>query len=238
MRAAADRVVGSAAAAIAARGRFDWALAGGSTPEQLYRLLASDAYAARVDWARVHVFFGDERCVPPDHADSNYRMAQHSLLRAVALPEANVHRMAGELPPEAAAERYEAELERHFGLGVGSGFPRFDLVLLGMGGDGHTASLFPGTAALAESRRWVVANSVPALGVTRLTLTLPVLNAAASVLFLVSGADKAQRLKQVLALLPAQSSPALPAQCVRPGGEPPDWLVDAAAGALLQGVAS
>ncbi len=233
MRAAADHVVRYASEAIAARGRFDWLLAGGSTPEQLYRLLASPEYAAQLDFGRVHLFFGDERCVPPDHADSNYRMVQTSLSNGVPLPTENVHRLEGELPPELAAERYESELERHFGVRVGAGFPRFDLVLLGMGNDGHTASLFPGTLALAEERRWVVANAVPALGTTRLTLTLPVLNAAAHVAFLVSGADKAARLKQVL----AEPGAELPSQRVRPAGNEPEWWVDAAAGALL-GVAA
>ena len=238
MRAAAERLVTLASEAIKARGRFDWALAGGSTPEQLYALLASPEYRARIEWSRVHVFWGDERCVPPDHAESNFGMAKRSLLDAVALPASNIHRMPGELEPEAAAASYQAELERHFASSPSEraapgGFPRFDSILLGMGGDGHTASLFPGTAALDESRRWVVANGVPALGVKRLTLTLPVLDAAAQVMFLVAGADKAARLKEVLSTSGAAA--ALPAARVRPHGSEPEWLVDAPAAARLEG---
>jgi 6-phosphogluconolactonase len=234
MRAAADRIIGLAAEAIAARGRFDWALAGGSTPEALYRLLASPDYAARIDGSRVHFFWGDERCVPPDHADSNYRMARLALLDTLAPPPENIHRMAGELPPPLAAARYEAELEHHFGLRVGDGVPTFDLVLLGMGGDGHTASLFPGTPALTERRHWVVENPIASLGVTRLSFTFPVLDSAARVLFLVAGADKAERLAQVLTG-PAVAEP-WPARRVRPRAGDPEWLVDAAAAAQLGAV--
>jgi 6-phosphogluconolactonase len=257
MRTAADRVVGLAARAITARGRCNWALAGGSTPEALYQLLAGRDHVGRVDWSKVHFFWGDERCVPPDHPDSNYRMATMAFLDTIAAPRQNVHRMEGELDPELAADRYQAELERHFELRVGQGFPEFDLILLGMGADGHTASLFPGTPGLEEARRWVVANRIEALGTTRLSLTLPVINAAAHVLFLVAGADKAERLAQVLSPAvsspsvsspsvsspsvssPSVSSPAmsppLPAQRVLPRGGSPEWLADAAAGARLGG---
>jgi 6-phosphogluconolactonase len=243
MRAAADEVVGQAASALGRRGRFDWALAGGKTPEELYRLLASRDYVSRVDWSRVHFYWGDERCVPPEHPDSNYRMARASLLDAIRPPAENVHRMPGELEPTLAAERYEAELRRCFASREASSelppsvqaFPAFDLILLGMGPDGHTASLFPGTPALAETRRWVAANPVEAHGTTRLTLTLPVLNAAARVLFLVAGADKAERLEEVLS---GTSAASLPAQQVRPRGAEPLWFVDAAAGRLLSGGAS
>jgi 6-phosphogluconolactonase len=231
MRAAADEVVGLAADAIGRRGRFDWVLAGGKTPEELYTLLASRDYRSRVDWSRVHFYWGDERCVPPDHADSNYRMARASLLEPLQPPPQNVHRMQGELEPALAAERYEAELRACLDPPEGS-FPAFDLILLGMGADGHTASLFPGSPGLAETRRWVVANPVEALATTRLTLTLPVLNAAASVLFLVAGADKAERLKEVLS---GTSNPVLPSQRVRPRGAEPHWFVDGAAGKLVRG---
>jgi 6-phosphogluconolactonase len=234
MRAAADRVVGLAAESIAARDRFNWALAGGSTPEALYRLLATTDHQ-RVDWSKVHFFWGDERCVPPDHPDSNYRMARLALLDAIASPRENIHGMQGELPPALAAERYEAELARCFGRRVGDAPPAFDLILLGMGADGHTASLFPGTRALDETRRWVVANPIESLRTTRLTLTFPVLDVAAHVLFLVAGADKAERLAQVLAPAPATDATPLPAQRVRPRGNAPEWLVDAAAAARLGG---
>jgi len=234
MRIAAERVIRAAGAAIAARGRFDWALSGGSTPAALYRLLASPGYAERVDWRRVHFFWGDERCVPPDHADSNFRMAREALLDPLALsakvrPQ-QIHRLEGELSPAAAAQRYEAELARCFGVEPGEGFPELDLILLGMGPDGHTASLFPGSPALGETRRWVVANEVATLGATRLTFSLPLINAARAALFLVAGADKAERLEQILI---KGNDPPWPAQLVRPHGRDADWLVDAEAGSRL-----
>jgi 6-phosphogluconolactonase len=230
MRSAAERVIRAASAAIGAQGRFNWGLSGGSTPAALYRLLASPGYVERVDWSRVHYFWSDERCVPPDHAESNFRMAREALLDAVAPPSSHIPRLRGELPPRAAAQRYEAELARCFGVEPGAGFPTFDLLLLGMGADGHTASLFPDSPALAERRRWVVENEVAALGTTRLTFTLPLINAARSVLFLVAGGDKAERLEQVVG---ERAKPPLPAQRVRPGGMAPDWLVDAEAGSRL-----
>lgn len=229
MRTAAERVIVAAGAAISARGRFDWALSGGSTPAALFRLLASPGYVERVDWPRVHFYWSDERCVPPDHPDSNFRMAREALLDAISPPASHVHRLSGELPPAVAAARYEDELARSLGVARGSGFPALDLILLGMGADGHTASLFPGTTALGEAQRWVVDNAVPALG-TRLTFTVPLINAARSVLFLVAGDDKAARLEQVLS---RRARPPLPAELVRPRGADPDWLVDAEAGARL-----
>src|SRR5262249_41973592 len=158
------------------------ALSGGSTPKALYALLATPAYAARVDWARVQVFWSDERCVGPESQDSNFRMAREALLAHVPLPEANVHRMRGEVEPLRAAAAYEQELRAAFSTpeGAPQALPerRFDLALLGLGDDGHTASLFPGTAAIDETARWVVAHHVAKLGVWRLTLTPPVLDAA------------------------------------------------------------
>jgi 6-phosphogluconolactonase len=185
-RAAADRVRVLAADAIAARGRFRIALAGGSTPRALYVQLAS---TSDVDWSRTDVFFGDERAVPPDHPQSNFRMARETLLHPAAVPPENVHRMRGEDPDlDDAARRYEAAL----------GPAPLDLALLGMGADGHTASLFPGTTALEERTRACVAVEVPSLGARRLTLTYPVLLAARDVLFLIAGADKAETLAGVL----------------------------------------
>jgi 6-phosphogluconolactonase len=234
MRAAADRIVALAGAAITAHGRFDWALAGGSTPAALYRLLTEPDYRGRLDWSKVHFFWGDERCVPPDDAESNYRMARRAMLDDLAPPPRNVHRLEGELAPPLAADRYQAELERHFFSAPAEDVPPpFDLILLGMGADGHTASLFPGTAGLDEKRRWVLANRIESLGTTRLTLTFPVINAAAHVLFLVSGTDKAERLAQVLS--PAPHAAPFPAQRVRPHGGDPEWFVDAAAAARLEG---
>jgi len=222
-RAAADRIVDAAASAITARGRFTIALSGGSTPRAMFQLLASDAYRTRIEWARVDVCFGDERCVPPDDPASNYRMAREALLDHVP---ARVHRMRGEDEPAAAAAAYERELRELFGEA-----PRFDIVLLGMGDNGHTASLFPGLRAVEERERWVVAEYVAEVSMWRLTLTPVVLNAAAEVLFLVAGADKADMLHRVLE--GARDPVALPAQVVAPRDGRLAWLVDAGAAAKL-----
>jgi 6-phosphogluconolactonase len=231
MRATAARVVACANEAIERRGRFDWVLAGGSTPEQLYRLLAGPEHAPQVDWSRVCFFFGDERCVSPDDAQSNYRMARGSLLGPIGASPERIHRMPGELGPERAAERYQAELEGCLAPAALGALPAFDLVLLGMGADGHTASLFPGAPELDETRRWVV-GSHPSGLVPRLTLTLPLINAARRVLFLVAGADKAPAAREVLAgSVPA----ALPAARVRPSAGRAERLLDAAAAAKLEG---
>lgn len=224
-RAAADLFAAEAQAALQAKERFAVALSGGSTPRALYQLLADTPLA----WENIHLFWGDERCVPPDHADSNYRMTAESLLNRIAIPPENIHRIQGELPPEEAALRYEDELRRFF-----ADAPRFDLILLGLGDDGHTASLFPDSPALHERTRWVAAvpHAAPPLPlVPRVTLTLPVLNAARQVLFLVSGAGKAQRLAEVLRAPTA--SPLLPASMVRPGHGDILWMMDQPAAALL-----
>ena len=222
--AAARAFVEGAASAIAERGRFAVALAGGSTPKATYEVLARD-HSGDVDWPNVHVFFGDERIVPPDHEDSNYRMAREALLDHV--PVGSVHRMRGELPPDEAAASYEAELEEFFEQTP----PVLDLVMLGIGEDGHTASLFPGTAALGVTDRLAVANPVPKLDTTRLTLTGPALNAAREVRFLISGAGKAEALAEILE---GDSGPReYPAKLVRPPGGP-IWMVDYAAAGALQ----
>jgi 6-phosphogluconolactonase len=185
-RVAADRVRVLAGDAIAARGRFRIALAGGSTPRALYEQLAA---TPDVDWARTDIFFGDERAVGPEDPQSNFRMARETLLAPAGVPPENVHRLRGEDPDlDAAARQYEATL----------GALPLDLALLGMGGDGHTASLFPGTAALDEQTRLCVANDVPSMKTHRLTLTYPVLLAARDVLFLVAGPDKTDTLAAVL----------------------------------------
>jgi 6-phosphogluconolactonase len=236
-RAAAEYFVALAVEAMAARGRFVVALSGGSTPRATYALLAAE-FATSVDWSHVYVFWGDERCVPPDHPDSNYRMACEVLLDQVPLSARNVHRIHGEIHPEEAAADYERMLRLFFtqqprGKETGSErpIPRFDLVLLGMGEDGHTASLFPGTAVLHEGTRWVVAHYVGKLSAWRVTLTSVAINAAARVVFIVSGAGKAERLRQVLA--GPYRPDILPAQLIRPDGGHLLWLVDAAAAALL-----
>jgi 6-phosphogluconolactonase len=226
MRAAAERIVEQASAAITARGRFLFVLSGGKTPRSLYELLATRPYATRIDWPSVHIFWGDERCVPPEDPASNYRMAREALLDHVSLPPANIHRIHGEDNPEAAASHYEHLLRSH----VDPRDQTFDLVLLGMGTDGHTASLFPGTPAAAELERWVVATRGPEREGWRVTLTRPALTAASNVTFLVSGADKAERLREVLEDHPA--SP-LPAQLIHPKRGALHWMIDASAAARL-----
>ncbi len=224
--AAARDFATKAQAAIAERGRFTVALAGGSTPKATYEILASD-YADGLDWSKVHVFFGDERTVPPDHEDSNYRMAQHALLAYV--PVGSIHRMRGELPPAEAAAAYEEELREFFGASDQP--PSLDLILLGIGDDGHTASLFPETSALEIHDHWVVANPVLKLETTRLTLTVPVINSARAVNFLVAGEGKAEALKQILQ---GDADPRqYPAKLVRPA-DGPVWIVDRAAAKSLQ----
>jgi 6-phosphogluconolactonase len=227
----ADAVVAAAGAAVRRSGAFFWCLAGGSTPRALYALLASEAFAGRVAWDRVQVFFGDERCVPPDHPESNYRMAREALLAHVPVPGAQVHRIAGELAPEAGAAAYEATLRATLGVAADGGPARaFDLVLLGMGGDGHTASLFPGS--VDEPGRWASARLDPAGALWRVSLLPLVLNGARDIRVLVTGAAKAERLAEVLE---GPSRPdALPAQRVRPVDGTVTWMVDRAAAARLR----
>ena len=222
--AAAREFAAKATEAIEERGRFAVVLAGGSTPKATYGILARD-YADRMDWSRVHVFFGDERTVPPDHEDSNYRMAREALLDHV--PVGSVHRMQGELPPDEAASAYEEELQNFFGTEEP---PQFDLILLGIGADGHTASLFPETSALEVHDRRVVANPVLKLDTTRITLTVPVINAARSVFFVVAGEDKAAALREILE---GDADPReYPARLIQPQGGP-EWMLDSYAAASL-----
>lgn len=232
MRMAADRFTRLAEAATTTRGRFSVALSGGGTPRQLYELLSGDEFSSRVDWSLVHVFWGDERCVPPDHSDSNYHMARKALLDYVPLPIGNIYRMRGELEPQAAAEDYEHKLRAFFSgrEGADNLQPRFDLVLLGMGEDGHTASLFPGSPLLNEETRWVGADYVDAVQAWRLTLTPAAIKAAAHIIFLIAGENKAERLRQ--ALTPEAVSP-LPVQYIHPVSGDVLWLVDRHAAALL-----
>lgn len=228
-RRGAEEIARVAAEAISARGTFTIALTGGATPRRLYELLASPVtpYRTGLPWAHTHAFFGDERHVPPEHEDSNYRMARAALLDHVEL--GSVHRMRAEEPDaEVAALAYESELESFFGIRADRDAPpRFDLVLLGLGEDAHVASLFPGSAALEERRRWVVAPYAEHLGAHRITLTLPVLNAGREVLFLVSGARKAEAVAKVFA--PAAGVTEVPAARVRPASGRLTWLLDEAA---------
>jgi 6-phosphogluconolactonase len=236
MHAAAELWVAAAASAIGGSGRFAVALSGGSTPERLYRLLATEPYVSGLDWSRVHAFQGDERCVPPDDPASNYRMARDALLARVPIPAENVHRIRGEDEPDAAAAAYERDLREAFATPDGpprlSPGSRFDLVLLGMGEDGHTASLFPGSAALREPTRWVRAIRHADGSPARVTLTPVVINSAAEVVFLVSGRAKAATLRRVREG-PFQPD-VLPAQIVAPRAVRLRWLVDADAAADLE----
>lgn len=229
MQAAAAYATECYNAAISDHGYFAVALSGGSTPRALFELLAVPENAQHIGWSKVHVFWGDERTVPPDHPDSNYRMAKEALLDFVALPASNVHRISGELEPVRAAAEYEQTLRSFFAKRAGK--TRFDLILLGMGDDGHTASLFPDTEALNETERLVVANHVPKLDTWRITLTAPIINAAAHVAFLVAGAGKAAVLKRVLQG-PRQPHK-LPSQLIQPVDGELVWLLDKAAASEL-----
>jgi 6-phosphogluconolactonase len=230
--AAAELFASSAASAAEARGVARIAISGGSTPKAMFALLAdkSAPYFARVPWAKLHLFWVDERCVPPTDAESNYRMTKEAMLSKVPLPAEQVHRMEGELEPEVAASRYEALLRSEFRL-EGAETPVFDLVLLGMGDDGHTASLFPHTAALHELSRLVVANHVPQKDTWRITLTGPVINRGREVAFLIEGAAKAEVLHDVL--LGPYDPETRPSQLIRPASGKLTMLLDSAAAAKL-----
>lgn len=227
---AAERWVRIAREAVAERGAFRVALAGGGTPRPLYMLMASQPWCEQVDWARTFVFWGDERRVPPNHPDSNYRMAYEALLKHVSIPREQIFRMDGEDLANSASRSYDEALRRHFELGWRE-WPRFDLFLLGLGADAHTASIFPGTRAASDRSAMSLVYQVPQLGVERMTLTLPVINHARNILFLVSGQDKAEALYHVLH---GEYRPSTyPAQAVKPVDGTLTYLVDNAAASLL-----
>lgn len=229
-RAAIDLFITCAQAAIEERGVFSVALSGGSTPEKLYSGLADPVRQDDIDWMNIHLFFGDERHVPPDHPDSNFLMVHEALFSKVSIPESNIHRVKAELDPRIAAFSYEEALRRFF---MGQR-PHFDLVLLGMGIDGHTASLFPRTAGLNEEQRWFIANQLPAQGDWRLTLTKHAINAARKVVVLVSGSSKADMLSEVLA---GRHDPFLkPIQFISPTEGEMFWLLDREAASQLSNV--
>lgn len=230
---AAERFTSAAETAAAERGRARIAISGGSTPKAAFGLLAdpNQPWRARVPWDKLDLFWVDERCVPPDHADSNYRMTREAMLDEVPLKPEQVHRMEGELEPVVAASRYESMLRNVFRL-EGAERPRFDLVALGMGPDGHTASLFPHTEAIHEMGRLVTANHVPQQKDSwRLTLTWPVINQASSVFFEIGGADKAQVLHEVLT--GPRDPERLPSQLIWPSSGILSMVLDQAAAALL-----
>jgi 6-phosphogluconolactonase len=215
---AAGLISVAAQTAVADHGRFTLALSGGSTPRELFRLLAGPAWRDRIPWSATDIFWADERCVPPDHPDSNYRVAQTELLAPLGIPHGQTHRLRGEDEPEVAAQAAERDLRDALGPAG-----RLDCILLGMGTDGHTASIFPGTEALGEQTRWVVPNLVPRLEAWRLTMTLPAINRARIIIFLVCGRDKADALHSV------SSRGELPAARVRPTDGELIWLLDAPA---------
>lgn len=235
---AADEMIVTAAELVvsafqAKAGRFRLVLAGGNTPRGLYQLLASEPFACQIDWSSVDFFWGDERTVPPDHVDSNYLMAKQSLLDPLQIDQQQIHRIVAENPDLAAtAADYQQQIAKVLDTPVDGSPPSFDLILLGMGGDGHTASLFPHTAALSEESRWVVGNHVPQLSTDRVTMTVPLINQARQVLFLVAGDDKSDRLAEVLEG-PYQPE-RLPSQMIRPQRGSVTWLVDSAAASKLQ----
>ncbi|HET7209773.1 MAG TPA: 6-phosphogluconolactonase [Terriglobales bacterium] len=229
-RAAAEQFSTLTKDAVKAKDSFSVALSGGSTPKGLYTLLA-ESYRDSIHWDKIYFFWGDERPVPPDSPESNYRMAYETLLSKVPVPSGNIFRIHSEKDPQQAAITYEQTLSTAFRL-PDLFPPRFDLILLGLGSDGHTASLFPHTRALKEDKRFVVANRVEKLDTCRITLTLPVLNNAAHVIFLAAGKDKTDVLASVL----DASSPAeqFPAKLVRPRNGSLTWMVDSAAAAKLK----
>lgn len=225
---AAERFAVACEAAIAEQGSFSVALSGGSTPKAMHAILATEPYKSRIDWAKVRVFFGDERCVPPDHADSNYRMAHETLLSKVPIPLDNVYRMPGEIDPAEAGMRYDQELNDLFGPAGG-----LDLCLLGLGDDGHTASLFPHSSALSETTRSCVAHYVEksTTGKSwRITLTASFINRSRQAMFLVAGAGKAKALQ---AILEGERDPdQFPAQLIVPTDGKLTWIIDVAAAAM------
>jgi 6-phosphogluconolactonase len=232
--AAAAEFFARALDARAKKSIFSCALSGGSTPSHLFAQMAAPESLARLPagfWSSVHFFWGDERDVPPDHPDSNYRLAREALLSKIDIPEGNIHPVRlGSSPASLAAASYENELRQFFALRPGE-IPRLDLVFLGMGDDGHVASLFPDSEALNEKDRLVAAPWVAKLNSYRVTLTLPVLNNAACVLFLIQGSSKAEALRQILT--GTRSPNRLPAQAIRPEAGELLWLVDSAAAAGL-----
>ncbi|MGA2496149.1 MAG: 6-phosphogluconolactonase [Tepidisphaeraceae bacterium] len=219
-QAVAGQIVESAALSIQLTGRFALGLSGGTTPRTLYELLAADPYASRIDWANVEIFFGDERCVPPGHPDSNFRVATEALLDRVPIPYERIHRLPGEIDPQQAALEYGTMLKNRFGKGG------LDLTLLGMGDDGHTASLFPNSTALQETEHRCVANWVNKLNAWRLTLSAPFINRSYEVLVLITGAAKAPIVKEVLE---GDGSEKYPIGLIRPENGRLYWHLDAAA---------
>ena len=232
--AAAEQVCRIGQLALDTTGRFSLVLSGGTTPRPLYELLAAPPFSASLDWSKVQFFWGDERVVSPDDPSSNFRMARESMLDKLKIPAAHIHRIRAEQPDlNAAARAYEEEIERVLGqvAGVGRRPPHFNLFLLGMGPDGHTASIFPDTKALEETERWVIPVDVPSLGVKRITMTPPLINSAHFIIFMVTGANKADVVADVLQ--GPRDHRRCPAQLIHPLTGEVIWFVDRAASAKL-----
>jgi 6-phosphogluconolactonase len=227
-RTGADIFISSAEEAVQKYGRFVVAISGGATPTPIYTLLAGDEYRSRTPWAAAHIFWVDERCVPPDHPASNYGRALKDFIKAVPIPPAQVHNMPVDLPVEEAALKYEQDLMNFFQIQIGEA-PVFDLIFLGVGSDGHTASLFPGSNALVEKRRLVLAVKGNDPDFDRLTMTLPVLNNARKIVFLVSGKDKAQIVYELF----TQRQKIFPVQMIRPVNGESIWVLDNEAASFI-----
>ncbi|OUT64609.1 MAG: 6-phosphogluconolactonase [Planctomycetaceae bacterium TMED10] len=217
---------------IAERGRFNVVLAGGSTPRELYQILASRGFRQQIEWSKTEFFFGDERSVAPDHPDSNFRMVREALFEKIALADEQIHRMHAEDDDlDGAAMAYQELIAGRFGIDPAGSPPAFDLILLGMGTDAHTASLFPHTSALNEERRWVVANDVPELNTRRMTMTVPVINAAHAVAFLIAGESKTEPVFEVLC--GAKNPEQFPSQQIAPSDGSLMYFLDQVAAAKL-----
>lgn len=230
-RAAAGAIVRFLSEAIAARGVATLVLSGGSTPKAVFEMLGSEPLRFQLEWSKVHLFWGDERCVPPTDAESNFRMTDEALLRNISVPAQNVHRIRAERPPQEAAALYAEEITRFFKLEANIS-PKFDVTLLGLGEDGHTASLFPGTTVLTETQKLVSEVFVPKLDAYRISLTYPTINNSRTILFLISGASKAEILHEVLEGEQHQ----YPSQFIEPTDGTLYWFVDAAASAHLRSI--
>ncbi len=226
---AASFFVNASRSSIAAKNRFAVAISGGSTPRRLYTLLRAESYRDQVDWQHVHFFWADERCVPKEDEESNFKTAFDMLLSKVSISDGNIHRIRGEEDPDKAAGDYEEEIKMFFGI---SGFPMFDLIILGMGEDGHTASLFPGSKALQETIRIAVPVYLEKPNRNRITLTVPVLNNAAQVLFLVAGDSKAKTVSEVLG--DGEERKRYPAGLISPVHGSVTWLIDQKAAGKLK----
>jgi len=228
VRATVNRIIHTIERSVRTTGRCSIVLAGGNTPRDVYGMLACSPSKNRINWDLLHLFWGDERAVPPDHPDSNFHMVHEALLGHITIPQENIHRIFGELGPRKAASRYSDELEQYF-LGQAK---KFDLILLGLGEDGHTASIFPRTEAVSEATKSVGAVFVPQLKAWRVTMMLPLINAAKSIIFLISGSEKSQIVRNLMDLQSPESR--WPASMVQPEDGSLHWFLDSSAASLIE----